>query len=78
MEKEMRVFIADADDLEMVINAYLLEDWAEQTTLPKEAIEFITHCENQGSVYSLEGFIMGLNLDEVTTDNKFIFITNKY
>lgn len=79
MSKEIRVYVLSADvDLPFNVSAYDIRDWSEWTSLPENAAKFIDECERQGSVYSLIGFQNACNIEEVTLNNTWIFITDKY
>lgn len=59
--------------------ANMLERWSEnEGDLPPEALEFITLCEENGSVYSLQGFQFAINRDYINLTESYVFFTNKY
>jgi hypothetical protein len=76
--KELRVFVLSADNINT--SAYEIEEWSywSEETLPSEALHFIKLAEENGSVYSLIGFQNAINFEEVSSENTWIFITNKY
>lgn len=74
--KELRVFVLSADDV--ITSGYDIEDWSYYQELPKEAKEFINKAQTNGSVYSLIGFQNAMNLEEISSENTWFFITNKY
>lgn len=78
--KEFRVYVIEADEYDT--NAYDIENWTNisdtDSELPTDAIEYITECEEIGSVYSLRGFQNACNLEDIHINNSFIFITNLY
>lgn len=74
--KELRVYFLSADEVET--NAYDIENWSGQKDLPKEAKDFINQAEENGNVYSLRGFQDAINFEEFSTENTWVFITDKY
>lgn len=81
--KEYRVYILDVDiEADFDINAYEVENWVlyqeRHEKLTTEAEKFISLCEEQGEVYSLNGFQNALNIEDININNNFIFITNCY
>lgn len=74
--KEMKVFLLSADNVDT--NAYEIEEWINSEILPDSAIAFIEQAEEEGFVYSLIGFQNAINLEEISSENTWIFITNKY
>lgn len=83
MKKEFRVYTINADDLgDLNISAHDIKDWDlyqdYYNKLTQQAEEFINICEQKGSVYSLDGFMIAFNLDQTISQNDYIFITNNY
>lgn len=76
MNKEIRVYVLSADDIDT--NGYEIESWSSYEVLPPNALEFIEKAEYEGRVYSLSGFQNAINLEELSLYNSWIFITNKY
>jgi hypothetical protein len=76
MNKEIRVFVVSATDIDT--NGYEIESWNPYEVLPLNALEFVKRAELAGTVYSLSGFQNAINLEELSLDNSWIFITNKY
>jgi len=77
MNKEYKVYIASAYDFPEVAGI-AIDVWSKSDGLPVGAVEFIEHCENEGNVYSLQGFMTAFNINEEVGMNDWIFITNKY
>jgi len=88
--KEYRVYVFDykkyLEDwykhFENHVDGVLIEDfyYHEQAfgTLLPEAETFISLCEQDGKVYTLEAFSTELNNDNINTDNYLFYITNNY
>jgi len=66
------------EDFDFDLTSYEIEDWSLAPELPDNAKAYIARCEALGSVYSLNGLQRALNLEEITLNNTYIFITNKY
>lgn len=89
--KELRVYICPIAEpyfqylkmINMPIEdscASMIKRWSltDHTTLPPEALDFITLCEESGLVYTLESFQSAINLDDLNLTDSYIFITDKY
>jgi len=79
-QKELRVYVLSAEN-DFEVYADKLDSWSlcqeEHNTLPEEAKQYIDICETEGTVYSLRGFQMAVNMGEICY-NDWIFITNLY
>lgn len=84
--KETRVYVLNADFLnasgELSCSAYDIEEWKGYEkmgeALPEAAQTFIHLAEREGTVYSLEVFENALNLEELSLENNWVFITKAY
>jgi hypothetical protein len=74
--KEYRVYFLELDVLD--INGSDIEQWHQDKELCEDAVDFIEQAEVRGYVFSVEGFIDSLNLQEFNPDHYFCFVTNKY
>ncbi len=81
--KEYRVYVLDTDD-EYEVGANDIESWNLYQIahpghlLPQAAADFITKCEELGTVYSLYEFVNEFNRNICFSGYSFIFITNNY
>lgn len=75
MNKEIKVFVLNIDETEFTqvnIEKFYKFPYHEKTQ------DFINKAEQQGKVYSLEGFGNAFNAFEVNTETDLIYITDKY
>lgn len=81
--KEFRVYIVSVDyEFNFFVNANIINEWKNEEKLKgklcKDAKTFIEVAENNGMVYSLDGFNNGLNLELQSNENLWFYITDKY
>jgi hypothetical protein len=78
--KETRVYVLSASETDC--NGYEIDVWSESERngqeLPQEAKDFIRAAEENGSVYSLTGFMVAFNINEEVGMYDYIFITQAY
>lgn len=79
--KEYRVYLLPTD-INKFINAQEIESWIafekECGKICKDAEEFITLCEKNGTVHTLISFQNLANYEHIGLDYNWIYITNNY
>lgn len=83
MNNKTKVYILSADvEVDFKISYSEIENWnhymKRHNSLVENARKFISICEFIGAVYTLEDFVDGANLDIISLENNFIFITDLY
>ena len=80
MSKETLVYVLPTEVID--VNGIDIDIWAdyerEGKELPRRAKEFIRRAENNGSVYSLKGFMVAQNISNDINPTDKIFITQAY
>lgn len=79
--KEKRVYVVNVDKIpaDWNFSGYDISSWKNlDGKLPQKAKDFIKFAEENGSVYTLDGFMDAVNIGETIGRNDYIFITDKY
>lgn len=79
--KETRVYVVNTDNFS-VDGAYEIEEWKNYEkcgdALPEKAHKFMEFAEQEGTVFTLDGFENAINFEELSCENNWIFITKAY
>lgn len=80
--EQLIVYTLDASTAtELDIDGHKIEAWVDyeirNNRLTDEAEMFIKMCYEKGTIYSLKSFVESINLNEINTDNMWVYITNK-
>ena len=80
--KEMRFYVLPVDEYLLDIYVQRINEWKnfelKNGVLHKDAEEFITLCEQEGTVYSLDGFVTLCNNGGEEIGNSWLYNTDKY
>lgn len=74
--KEYRVYVNDLESVN--VDQAKIQSWNDLPELDDDAQEFITTAENEGCIYTLNGFQLAFNNENISDVNDIIFITNKW